>query len=159
MVKAQRRPAKLQRGEAPAAVQVTAISLLSILKIVGSALVATAAAAAAYAYLGLPMFATREYVNSAIHPLVDKIEGINANGLHGRLEQLSGNRQRALAEKFDLDLKTRTIDPKAPGGTAALSVIQGRERDIEDIVKNIDDQIADTKAELKRAQDTRGKKQ
>jgi hypothetical protein len=136
----------------------TAMGISLIAKIAGSTLVGLAATVTAYLYLGLPVVATRGYVEDAIRPITDRIESVNSSGLNGRLEQLAANRQRALAEKFDLDLKTRTIDAKSPTGAAALSVIQGRQRDIDDIVKGLDEQIAATKAELLKSQEARAKK-
>ena len=130
----------------------TAEGVSTLVKIAGSTLVGLAAAVAAYAYLGLPVVATRGYVADVIQPITDKVEGVKQSGLSGRIEQLSGNRQRALAEKFDLDLKSRTIKD-----ATASQVIQGRERDIDDIVKALDEQIASTKAELLKSQEVRVK--
>lgn len=128
----------------------TAQNLSFIAKVAGSTLVAIAATVAAYAYLGLPIVATRGYVEDVIKPIVEKVEGVNQSGLNGRIEQLSGNRQRALAEKFDLELKARAVkDP------AALQVLAGRQRDIDQIVKDLDEQIATTKAELLKSQENR----
>lgn len=153
MVKKTTRSVMPQQAATERTVMLTATGVSTLVKIAASSLVAVAAAVAAYVYLGLPVVATHGYVEDIVRPIVDKVEGVNSSGLNGRIEQLAGNRQRALAEKFDLDLKTRTIKE-----TAALQVIQGREREIDDIVKSLDEQIAATKAELLKSQETRTKK-
>lgn len=135
-------------------VHTTVSALWRIATYIGGAIIFIGSVWLAWNQIGLPLAASRDYVDlhirEAVHPIVTKLDDLGTSNLYGRLESLTGNREAALAQKSDLDLKTHTI--KEP---SALQIVSGQIRQVDDRLKTIDEKITDTKAELKRAQETR----
>lgn len=123
--------------------------------IAGGALAAVYAAYIAWNGLGWWVPAGITYVDShidsAIRPIVTKVDDQGISITNGRLDILKGQRQQQTDAKSRLELQSHiTKDP------IALQLIQSQQKGIDETIKAIDDQIATLSAELKTAQ-TKGK--
>lgn len=111
---------------------------------------ALAAAVAGWAFLGLPVPASVQYVQDkvehALKAYSGRIDNIEAVGLQNRLETLKQNQQGIEREKFDLQLKSQTV--KEP---YAKNIIEQRQRAIEADSKAIAETISETASQLKGA--------
>lgn len=87
------------------------------------------------------------HIKEAIRPIGTKLDDLNTSALWGRIESLTGNREAAMAQRADLELKMRVNkDP------AYIQLVTAQMRQVDDRIKAIDEKLTDTKAELKRAQ-------
>jgi hypothetical protein len=83
------------------------------------------------------------HIESAVKPIVTKVDDQGISILSGRIETLKGSKQLQVDAKSRLELQSHTTkDP------IALQIIAGQQKSIDETIKGIDDQIATLSAQL-----------
>lgn len=87
------------------------------------------------------------HVASALKPITSKVDEQGVSILSGRVETLKAVRQLQIDAKSRLDLQSHTTkDP------VAIQIIQGQQKNIDETIKGIDDQIAKLSGQLQSKQ-------
>jgi hypothetical protein len=94
-------------------------------------------------YLELPIFATRNYVNTFVAAkltdIARRIDSATSTALLNRIETLSANRSRDQGEQSELELRLKSLPSKADPNYIAL--IHTRQQELTDDVERLTKQI------------------
>lgn len=115
------------------------------LKNVGAAVGAVTTLWVAYQASGLPMPATRQYVQEQVRPVITEIKSVSFAVLEGQLESMKTRKSQLRVERETIQNLLNSAKPETRGAIAQrmgeisdeLSKIERQEQDIEDRLKEM----------------------